>query len=73
MTIPVIGISIWLVFKIFALVLLGLYLVFALVMVKQVQLMTNTLQLGFELPVKVLSYIHFIFAAFVFLTALITL
>lgn len=73
MTIPILGTSIWLIFKILALILLGMYLIFALVMVKQVQLMTDTLQLGFELPVKVLSYIHFIFAVFVFLAALITL
>lgn len=67
---PVAGISIWPLIKIAVLILLGLYIVFALVIVKQVKIMTDTLQLGFELPVKILSYMHLAFAAFVFLTAL---
>lgn len=71
--IPVIGIQTWLVVKIAALILLGMYLVFSWVVVRQVRLMTDTLQLGFEGPVKFLAYIHLIFAVFVFLAALIIL
>lgn len=71
--IPIVGISIWPLIKIAALVLLGIYMVFAFVIVRQVKVMTDTLQLGFEAPIKVLSYIHLIFAVFVFLTALIIL
>ena len=70
---PVFGISIWLLIKIAALILLGLYIVFALVIIRQIKVMTDTIRLGFESPVKFLSYIHLIFAAFVFLTALIIL
>lgn len=73
MIIPIWGVSIWLVVKILVLILLAMYLVFALVIVRQVQLMTDTLQLGFEFPVKVLSFVHLIFAIFVFLSALIIL
>ncbi len=65
--------SIWFFVKIAALILLALYMVFALVVVRQTRLMTNTLKLGFETPIKVLSYVHLGFAVFVFLTALIIL
>jgi len=71
--IPAVGISIWMIVKIAALILLAMYLVFALVMVRQVRLMTDTLQLGFETPVILLSYIHLVFAVLVFFAALIIL
>ena len=67
------GISIWLLIKIASLILLGLYLVFALVVVRQIKLMTSTLVLGFEGPIIFLGYVHLAFAILVFLTALITL
>lgn len=71
--IPLLGIQISLVIKIFSLILLGLYLIFALVVVRQVQLMTDTLQVGFEASIKLISWIHLIFAAVVFLVALVIL
>lgn len=71
--IPIIGVETWLIVKIASLILLGMYLVFSWVVVRQVRLMTDTLQLGFEAPVKFLAYIHLIFAIFVFLAALIIL
>jgi len=67
------GISIWLVVKIAALILLGMYLVFALVIVKQIKLMTNALTLGFEAPIIMLGYIHLAFAVLVFFAALVIL
>jgi len=67
------GISVWLVAKIAALILLGMYLIFALVVVRQVQLMTDTIAVGFEVPIRLFSYLHLIFAVLVFLTALIML
>lgn len=67
---PIVGISIWLVVKVAALILLGLYLVFALVVVRQIKLMTSTLTLGFEIPIIFLGYIHLAFAILVFLSAL---
>lgn len=70
---PIFGISVWLVVKIAALILLGMYLVFALVIVKQIKIMTNTLVLGFEAPIIMLGYIHLAFAVLVFLAALIIL
>lgn len=71
--IPLIGFNIWILIKALALVMLGMYLVFSLVVVRQVKMMTDTLQLGFESPAKFLAYIHLAFAVFVFLSALIIL
>lgn len=67
---PIFGISVWLIIKIAALMLLGLYLVFALVVVRQTKLMTSTLSLGFEGPIIFLGFIHLAFAILVFLAAL---
>lgn len=67
------NINIWSIVKILSIVLLGMYLVFALVVVRQVKMMTKTLQIGFEAPAKMLSYIHLIFAVLVFLAAIIIL
>jgi len=66
-------INVWLIAKIFTLLLLGMYLVFSLVVVRQVKMMTDTLQLGFESLAKTLSWLHLGFAILVFLTALVIL
>ena len=66
-------INVWLIAKIFALLLLGMYLVFSLVVVRQVKMMMDTLQLGFESLAKTLSWLHMGFAILVFLTALVIL
>lgn len=70
---PIFGISVWLAVKVAALILLGMYLVFSLVIVRQIKLMTSTLSLGFEAPITMLGYIHLAFAVLVFLAALIIL
>jgi hypothetical protein len=67
------GFNTWILIKALALVILGMYIVFAFVITRQVKLMTNTLQLGSETLVRFLSYIHLAFAIFVFLAALIIL
>ena len=63
----------WILIKALALVILGMYLVFAFVITRQVKLMTSTLHLGFDAPAKILSYFHLAFAVLVFLAALIIL
>jgi hypothetical protein len=73
MEIPILGVSIWLIAKIFASIAFLLYIVFAVVVVRQVQLMTDTLDVGFELPLKMLALGHLIFAVIVLLTALLIL
>lgn len=72
-TLPILNINMWMIIKSFALVLLGMYLVFGLVVVRQVKMMTDTLQLGFEGLAKVLAYSHLAFAILVFLFAIIIL
>jgi len=67
------SIQIWEVVKVFALLGLAIYLIFAFVVVRQVQLMTDTLEVGFEIPVRYLSYLHLIFSILVFVMAIITL
>jgi hypothetical protein len=69
----ILNISIWLVVKIAALILLGIYLVFALVIVRQIKLMTSTLTLGYEGLITFFGYIHLIFAVLAFLAALLIL
>ena len=73
MNIPLLGISVWFVIKIFVLIAMLLYIAFALVIVRQVQLMTKTLRVGFEFPLKTLSLLHLISAAVLFALALIIL
>ncbi len=71
--IPFTSFSLAMLFKVITLVLLAMYLVFSWVVVRQVKLMTDTLQLGFEGLVKTLAYAHLAFALLVFFIALIIL
>lgn len=73
MEIPLIGISIWTITKVFFLVAIAIYVVFAFVMVKQVNLMTDTLEVDFETSIRIISYLHLIFSVVVFVVALILL
>lgn len=69
----ILSLSIWPVIKIFILILLVLYIIFAFVIVRQVQLMTITLEVGFENQLKLLSIIHLLFAIAVLVFAIIIL
>lgn len=69
-TIPLLGISVWLIAKIFVLILMAIYVVFAVVVVRQIQLMAKTISIGFEFPIKVIASAHLLFAIAVFLFAL---
>lgn len=65
-----IPISIWFIAKIFVIIALIVYVVFALVVVRQVQLMSRTVEVGFEIPIKMLVLAHLIFAIGVLFLAL---
>lgn len=67
------GFNTWILIKALALVILGMYLIFAFLITRQVKLMTSTLRLGFDALAKILSYLHLAFAVLVFLAALIIL
>lgn len=68
--IPILGVSIWFVVKIFILIIMVLYMVFAGVIIKQIQQMTKTLQVGFEFPIQTMAFAHLLFALFVFIFSL---
>ena len=69
-TIPIVGISVWLIVKIFFVIGILVYDVFALVLVKQIRIMTETLEVGFETPLRLLGYLHLAFALAVLVFAL---
>lgn len=72
-TIPLTDISVWLVAKVFVLFAIFVYLIFSMVIIRQVGLMTDTLEVGFETPVKFAAALHFILALGVFILALVIL
>lgn len=59
--------------KIFTLIGIAIYIIFALVVVRQVNLMVATIEVGYDFFIKLIAWAHLIFAVFVFLTALIIL
>lgn len=67
------ALSIWPIIKIFVLIFLAIYIVFAFVVMRQVQLMTATLAMGFEGQLKFLAFLHLLFALAVFVFAIIIL
>lgn len=66
-------IDIWFFAKIFFLLAILTYVVFASVVVRQVYLMTTTLEVGFETPIRVLAWVHLAAAILIFLFALLIL
>ena len=71
--IPILGISIWLIVKIMYLIALGVYVLFSIVVVRQVQLMTDTVEVGFETPIRLIAILHLLVALGVFALALMIL
>ena len=71
--IPLLGISVWLAVKIFVLLFLGMYIIFALVVIRQIALMSGTLDMGLNLPIRFIGWGHFLFAVGIFVIALIIL
>lgn len=57
--------------KLASVVLLGMYFIFAFIIVKQVNLMTHTLDVSFKRPLKYFAMIHLIYAAIVLLYAIV--
>jgi hypothetical protein len=65
-----ININIWFVVKILFLFALGLYLVFATIVIREVDLMNRTLTGVFNLPIKIIAWIHLALSILIFLVAL---
>lgn len=71
--IPILGSSFWIILKIGIILGLLVYIVFAVVVLRQVSLMTETLELGHEKGIKALSKAHLIFSIAVLFFALVIL
>lgn len=67
------GVGIWGVVKLLVLVAVGLYVVFAVVVIRQVQLMSETLNGVLMLPIKLLAYMHLAVAVGVLVMAVVIL
>lgn len=71
--IPLLGISIWVIAKILFLIAIVVYIIFALVVVRQVNLMVDTLEVGFETPIRLFAWGHLLFSIGVLILALLIL
>ena len=65
--------NVWPIVKVMFLVAIGVYIVFAVVVVRQVNLMIKTLEVGFEIPIKLIAWGHLLFAIGTFILALLIL
>ena len=68
-----IPLTVWFVVKIFFIIGLLVYNVFAIVVLKQANTMTETINMGFDLPIKLLAILHLIFAICILIFAIIVL
>lgn len=68
-----ITLDVWGVVKVLILFGLGLYLVFALVVIRQVQLMSKSLNGSLDLPLRLIALVHLGLVIGVFLFALVVL
>lgn len=67
------ALTVWLLVKILFLAGLAIYIAFAVIVVRQVNLMIQALNGGFDFPIKLISWIHLGVAIAVFLLALVIL
>ncbi len=67
------NLDVWGVVKILLVLALVVYLVFAFMVVREVDAMLNTLKGVFQLPIKLVAWIHFLFSLAVLILAIIFL
>lgn len=65
--------TIWLLVKILFLIGLGIYILFAAIIIRQAALMNRTLKGTLDVGVRLLAWIHFLAAIFIFILALVIL
>lgn len=70
---PIVGVSVWLIAKVLVLIALAIYGIFAFVVLRQIQLMTDTLEVGFEAPIRMLGISHLALSLVIFVLALVIL
>ena len=61
----ILNVSIWAVAKIMVIIALSIYLVFAFVVVRQVNMMTKVVSGDLSWAIKVIAWTHFFFTVFV--------
>jgi Family of unknown function (DUF5657) len=64
---------IWLILKVFFIIGLSVYSIFAFVVIRQTQIMTSTVKLQFEGIIKLIALIHFVFAICLLIVAIFVL
>lgn len=69
----ILNISIWSVAKVLILIALVIYLIFAIVVIRQVSAMTKVVSGQLNVPLKFLSWAHLIFTLFVIILSIIIL
>ncbi len=67
------GTGIWTIAKIFVITGLGIYLIFAFVVVQQVKMMTKVISAELDLPIKLISWFHLFFTIFTIFLAIVIL
>jgi hypothetical protein len=67
------GTGIWTIAKILVIIGLVIYLIFALVVVKQVKMMTKVISGDLDLLIKLISWVHFLVTIFTIFLAIIIL
>ncbi|MEK7061349.1 MAG: DUF5657 family protein [Patescibacteria group bacterium] len=67
------GISVWSVAKVFVFLALAIYIVFALVVIRQIRLMLETVDMGFNILIRFMGWIHLLFAVGIFVIAILIL
>jgi hypothetical protein len=65
--------SIWWIIKLLFLLALLIYLAFAAIIIRQIDLMSKTLHTEFAIPIKLVAWIHLVVAILTFFLALIIL
>jgi hypothetical protein len=66
-------ITVWHLLKIFILMALLVYLVFSILVLRQVKIMTETFKTGFELPLRIISWVHLILVCLLIVIGLVVL
>ena len=67
------GFNFWFLIKILFIIALGLYLFFAIIIVRQVKIMFETLKGMLDWPIKLIAWVHLGIAVFIFILAFIIL
>jgi hypothetical protein len=73
MVLSIMDISTWEIVKWFVVFGEVIYIIFAFVIVRQVKVMLETLDIGFAYPVRLISYLHFLFALGIIILSVIIL